>query len=127
MTKKETITQKIKKRFPKLTKDGSEIVSSKPKVIPAGIKRPPTQEERLRRIIAAHRAAELESQAYSDETDFDIDEPDMLTPYEVNNQVFDTVPEVPQERSTEAPTEPATPIAEDPVAAPAESPEATEG
>ena len=98
MTTKNKIVRTIQ-GLAKLTKDGAEVCDPKPKVLSTGIKRPPTQEERLMRILRTHREQMAHDQEYSDETDFDIDEEDMLTPYEKQAHVFDTVPVVPEEVS----------------------------
>lgn len=101
-----SLTEKIKKMVQKSqerkrqgTHDehGRLICDPDPLKFPCGMKKPPTQEERLRRILAAHHEQMTFNANYVDETNFDIDEPDMLTPYERNNIVFETIPEYPSE------------------------------
>lgn len=126
MSVKETVKKALAKIG--LNSDGSEILDPKPLNIPVGMKRRPTQEERFRAIMAAHEAQKAEDQEYSDETDFDIDEPDILTPHEHAGIVYDLEPQILAEDSLEPSQEPATPIAEDPPPqAPASPQEKTEG
>lgn len=78
-----------------LDKSGAEVCDPKPKFLPTGIKRPPTQEQRLMRILQAHNQQMQENQEYADETDFDIDEDDMLSPYERQAHIYDMTEMVP--------------------------------
>lgn len=100
MSVKETIKRTVQ-GIAKLTQSGAEVCDPKPRTLPTGIKRPPTQEERFRRILQAHQTQMQEDQEYRDETDFDIDEPDMLSPYERSAHVFDLAPEILAEQSAE--------------------------
>ena len=97
-------TQKIKnavKRLTTLNKEGAEICDPTPLSLPTGIRRPPTQEERLRRIMNQHRQQMIEDQSYTDETDFDIDENDMLSPHERAAIVYDMEPIQPETKDQE--------------------------
>ena len=93
-----SIATKIKKlrnltRKGKQNPDGTINVSEKPLTASIGGQRPLTMEERLKRILADHKRQMIEDKEYRDETDFDIDEPDMLSPYEKNNEVFELAQE----------------------------------
>jgi hypothetical protein len=94
--------------------NGSEILDPKPRTLPVGIRRKPTQEQRFMAILNQHRQQMATDQEYIDETDFNIDEPDILSAHEHNAIVYDMEPEVP------APQETSTPELEAP--APAEEP-----
>ena len=119
-----SITETIKRTIQGIaSKDGAEICDPKPRSISTGIKRKPKHEDLYKRLLNAHRQEMLESQEYVDETDFDIDEPDMLTPYEKSAHVFDIEPQMLADDSQQ---EPATPPAEDPDQPPPVSPEEKE-
>lgn len=75
--------------FAAVLKNGAEHGDEKPLLYPVGLKRPPSQEERFRQMIAEHQRRVSESQEYADETDFDIDEPDMRTPSEISGLIYD--------------------------------------
>lgn len=107
-----SLTEKIKKMVKKSqerkrqgTHDehGRLICDPDPLKFPVGMKKPPSQEERLRKILRDHQDQMTFNSNYVDETNFDIDEPDMLSPYERNNIVFETIPEYPSEPSRSAP------------------------
>lgn len=87
-----------------LTKGGAEVPDPKPRFLKTGIKRPPTQEQRLMAILKAHREQMATDKDYADETDFEDDEgdPDMMTLYEHHAHVYDMVPVVPEEKQEKA-------------------------
>lgn len=111
MSIKEKIAEFVKgrPREPMFDDQGRTICDPKPLKYSAGLRKPPTTEVRLARILAAHQAHMKQSQEYVDETDFDIDRPeysneatfDMLTIYERNNHVFEMEPEVPVARAAD--------------------------
>ena len=86
---------------------GRTICDPVPLKHPVGFKRPPSREEMLKRMMDAHRMQMQMDKQYSDETDFNINEPDMLSPYERNATVFEMEPEIPASVSREQDTPPA--------------------
>lgn len=91
-----SITKKLKKTIRKaIIKDGIEQGDPVSRCgIQTGIKRPMSQEEKFRLMLAqAIGSNQEEQQDIYDETDFDIDEPDILSPYEQQAHVFDMTPE----------------------------------
>ncbi|MBX2833766.1 MAG: hypothetical protein KTR28_02220 [Micavibrio sp.] len=81
-------------------KNGAEICDPKPLVLPTGLRPRISEEEKFRRMLAQALGQNQQEQSdIYEETDFDIDEPDMLTAYERQAIVFDTVPEYPEEQA----------------------------
>lgn len=75
--------------------NGKLICDPKPLKMSAGIRKPVSREMQLLDILKRHEHLKAFNSRYEDETNFDIDEPDMLSRYEVNGQVYDMEPEVP--------------------------------
>lgn len=72
---------------------GAEVCDPRPLKIQTGLKKPVTQEQRLRVLMAQHSAQLQEDQEYRDETDFsDEDDNDMLSPYERSALIYDMEP-----------------------------------
>lgn len=86
---------KERKRISDHDEEGRIICDPNPLKYPAGLRKPPTREAQLQRILQAHQEQMAMKPQYVDETDFNIDEPDFLTPYERNAHVYDFEPEVP--------------------------------
>lgn len=110
-----TIKQKLQKMIDKsksrpreATHDeqGRTICDPKPLKHPIGFTKPPSREEMLRGMLQNHQAQMAMSTRYEDETNFDINEPDMLSPYERNAYVYDMEPEIPVNVSGEQDTPP---------------------
>lgn len=85
---------------------GRLICDPVPLKYPVGFKKPPSKEEALGRILKAHQDQMAFNSRYEDETNFDISEPDMLTPYQRHSEVFDLVEEFPADVSGEQDTPP---------------------
>lgn len=83
--------------------EGRLICDPNPLKFPVGFKRPPTREEQLNAILKAHQDQMAFNARYEDETNFDIDQPDMLTNYERHGLVFNMEPEVPVQAPRSAP------------------------
>lgn len=86
---------KNRKRVSELNSKGAEVLDEVPLQTSVGIRRPPTQEQRLMAILQRHELLKRTDQDYVDETDFDIDEPDMLTRYEQYGVVYEVEPNAP--------------------------------
>lgn len=95
-----------RKRCGEHDEQGRLICDPKPLNHPVGFKKPPSKEEALRRILKAHQDQMAFNARYEDETDFDINEPDMLSPYERNAHVYDMEPEIPANVSGDRDTPP---------------------
>lgn len=85
---------------------GRTICDPKPLKYPVGFKKPPTREQMLQNMFRAHQAQLAFDKRYEDETNFNIDEPDMLSPYERNAHVYDMEPEIPANVTGEQDTPP---------------------
>lgn len=85
---------------------GRTICDPKPLKHPVGFVKPVSREEMLRQMLRSHQAQMALDNQYVDETDFNIDEPDMLSPYERNAHVYDMEPEIPVNVSREQDTPP---------------------
>lgn len=68
---------------------GRLICDPNPLKYPVGFKKPPSKEESLRNILKAHQDQMTFNSRYEDETDFDINEVDMLSPYQQHSKVFE--------------------------------------
>lgn len=94
---------KSRPRLPEYDEEGRLICDPNPLKYPVGFKKPPSKEESLMRILKAHNEQMAFNARYEDETDFDIDTPDMLSSYERNAHVFDLEPETPYQAPRSAP------------------------
>lgn len=99
MSVKEKVAAIIRKAT--INARGAEICDPKPRVLRTGIRRPPTQEQRLVALLKRHKEEMTFNPPYSDETDFDIDEPDMLSPHEQAGLVYEMEPVVPDQPQAE--------------------------
>lgn len=98
---------KSRQRISTHDEEGRTICDPVPLKHPVGFKKPPSREEMLRKMMQAHQVQMAYDKRYEDETDFNINEPDMLSPYERNAIVYDMEPEIPAPVTREQDTPPA--------------------
>nr|QJB19172.1 MAG: hypothetical protein [Microvirus sp.] len=107
-----TIAEKLKKMLdlslsrPRVgthDEEGRLICDPNPLKFPVGFKKPPSREEQLHQILRNHKDMMTFNARYEDETDFDIDHDDMLTPFERHAHVYNMEPETPVEPPRSAP------------------------
>jgi hypothetical protein len=89
-----------------LNERGSELVDPQPLFMEIGTKRPPRLNERIREVVMLQKMImdrehpEFDQEA---ENDFDIpdEDPDIMTPYEMQDRVLDMIDEMPVEGRNE--------------------------
>lgn len=86
---------KSRARKPTYDDDGRLVCDENPLKYAAGLRKPPTNEERLMRLLREHDELKAFNSSYADETDFNIDTQDMLSPYEQHGVIFELEPEFP--------------------------------
>lgn len=99
-----------KPRTAYLNDKGQEVVDSTPLEIPLGMKRPPTMQEQIQRILAGERAQrymqehDLETPEEADDFDID-DDPEPVSQYEFH-EMIEEIPVPPAQREAPEPSLP---------------------